>query len=200
MSGGPPPFPKAVHRLSITSVLVAAIACFISISHFGIWSHYFTICASAATFLYWMILAMCSSRRCAPDIVEEPIALVDSQTVVYRSPTSTTIQPSIEDYPNRQPLPRQESVDFASSIPYPPCAIHPLNLFVSFALAATWSGGSWIAIFVGVEYGDPGIMFLPILEGIFGYIDALILWSIFFLCLRARVRKSSSQDSIRMYA
>jgi hypothetical protein len=200
MSGGPSTLPRAVHRLSITSVLVAAIAFFISISRLVIQSHYFTICASVATFLYWMILAMRSSRRCAPDIVEEPIASIDSQTAVYRPSVSTMVQPSIDGYTNRYPPPpRQDSMDLAPSIPYPPHAIHSLNLFVSFALAATWSGGSWTAIVNGLENGYPGTMFLPILEGIFGYIDAVILWSIFFLCLRARVRKGSSQDSIRMY-
>lgn len=197
MSGGP--LPTALNRLSGTSFFIAAVACFISITHLGIWSHYFTICASAATSLYWMILAMRSSRRCAPDILEEPTASISSQTVVYQSPTRSMVQPSIDGYTNRYPpRPRQDSMDPAPSIPYPSQATHFFNLFVLFTLAAAWSGGSWIAIVSGMKDGYSGTMFLPILEGVFGYIDAVILWTMFFLCLRARVRKDSTQE-IRMH-
>ncbi|KIM32763.1 hypothetical protein M408DRAFT_326506, partial [Serendipita vermifera MAFF 305830] len=56
-----------------------------------------------------------------------------------------------------------------------------------------WSGGSWLAIATGVQYKEDGdglaLFMMPILEGVFGYIDALLLWTIFGLCLRARIRR-----------
>lgn len=185
--------PPAIHRLSVASILVASIAFLISMTHLGLWSHYFTIVAWAVTLVYWAILAMRASHACAPELSSrrQPNRgmSLDSQVTVIR-PSMPSTQPNHDVHaspPRHQPNP---------SISYPSYLTHLLNLIVAFLLAGGWSGGSWIAIAIGAQYkregDDNAIVVMPVIEGVLGYIDALLLWAIFGLCLRARIRRKNS--------
>ncbi|KIM32764.1 hypothetical protein M408DRAFT_186284 [Serendipita vermifera MAFF 305830] len=180
--------PPAIHRLEVLSILTAFIAFFISISHLGKWSHCFTIIAFPITFAYWAIFAMRSSNRCAsrPSDEErmrtrERQATLDSQTVIFRQSSPTL---------------REGTNNNTATAVYPSYTTHLLHLTTTFLLAGMWSGGSWVAIATGAQYKKDGdgvaLFIMPMFEGIFGYIDALILWAIFGLCLRARIRRSGT--------
>lgn len=177
--------PPALHLLSSLTILIAFIAFFISVSHLGKWSHSFTLIAFPITFAYWIILAMRSSHCCVSGPSDEETrrtreseATLDSHVHVFRQ-----LSPTFREGQTYNPAPTL----------YPSYTTRLLHLTTAFILAGMWSGGSWLAIATGVQYKEDGdglaLFMMPILEGVFGYIDALLLWTIFGLCLRARIRR-----------
>lgn len=177
--------PPVLRLLSPLSILVAFVAFFISTPHLGKWSNRFTIIAFPITFLYWAIFAIRSSSRYAPKPSDgeamrtrERGASLDSQVHIFRQSS-----PTLREGTNNNTAPTT----------YPSYTTHILHLITTFLLAGMWSGGPWVSIAKGMHYKKEGsdmVLFIMLmLEGAFGYTTALILWAIFGLCLRARIRR-----------
>ncbi|CAG7847965.1 SubName: Full=Uncharacterized protein {ECO:0000313/EMBL:CCA75361.1} [Serendipita indica DSM 11827] len=164
--------------------------------------------AAFLTTIYHVVLFVLSYKRMGPPPIPITTTILDqnntngSRTSVYR-PGSPINSGRLGIRSNLPQTVEEQRYHGQTIEPYPPFLINVANCTISCLLAVFWTSFPWIPAFVGFigwEGWSESKSFLPlsIAEATLGYLETLVMWAIFGLCVHHRKQHLKRNEFIRM--
>jgi hypothetical protein len=195
------PLPNIVHRLLLASCVVILLTFIFSMVNLRSYSLYVTPVACFTTVIHHITLLVLSRRKVGPP----PLAHAanaspfnQSRSSVYRpaSPNGASLKPSDVILP----IVREQPV-YSNTAAYPSYTVNVVNCTLTFLLALLWTAGSWVPLYLTFATEHQATVrnrIMPILEGAFGYCEAVILFCLFGLFVHHRRLQLRTKEFIRM--
>lgn len=200
------PLPPVFFWLSIFSLALCAAAFAVSMVYFGFLTLWMTIIAAFLTVVHHIVIFALSFKRGGPPPKAAPTAAIRDQNI---SDGSISIVASSADSGRNLPRsnhPQSSDVEEygATVAPYPSFLISVANCTILGIVAIFWSGFPWLAVFIAVvAYEGWPVDRRPyevigIAETTLGYLEALVMWTLFALCVHHRRLYLKRNEFIRM--
>ncbi|PVF93409.1 hypothetical protein CPB86DRAFT_790140 [Serendipita vermifera] len=194
------PLPNVIFRLLLASGLVTLLTFIFSLVNLRVYSLYVTPVACFITAIHHTTLFVLSRRKVGPPPLAQAAnasPFNQSRSSVYRpaSPNGASLKPN-----DIIPIVREQHV-YSNGPTYPSYTVSVVNCTLTFLIALLWIAGSWLPIyFTLTKEQHPTVRnrTIPILEGAFGYCEAIILLCLFGLFAHHRKLQLRTKEFIRM--